>query len=113
MMAAEKYPTLSYSLRVYFVLITFVSSLESETSSRESPALFAGIKACKEKLLEFFDKSTYDSEYYYFATGEYFKNINSWVFYSLSALSTGSPLQGVPVHLGRLFDSRSILRRLG
>ncbi|KEP46257.1 hAT family dimerization protein [Rhizoctonia solani 123E] len=25
------------------------------------------LKACKEKLVEYFDKSTYDSEYYYFA----------------------------------------------
>lgn len=29
------------------------------------------MQACKKKLIEFFDKSTYDSEYYYFATSKF------------------------------------------
>ncbi|EUC60890.1 HAT family dimerization protein, partial [Rhizoctonia solani AG-3 Rhs1AP] len=40
-----------------------------------------GLRACRDKLLEFFDQSTFDSEYYYFATvldprfkGSLFKN---------------------------------------
>jgi hypothetical protein len=70
MMAAEKYPTLSFSLRIYFVLITYVSRLEESLEVQGSTALAAGIHACKSKLLEFFDKSTFDSEYYYFATSE-------------------------------------------
>ncbi|CAE6380725.1 unnamed protein product, partial [Rhizoctonia solani] len=68
MMAAEKYPTLSFSLRIYFVLIAYVSRLEESLEVQGSAALEAGIHACKSKLLEFFDKSTFDSEYYYFAT---------------------------------------------
>ncbi|QRV92757.1 AC9 transposase [Ceratobasidium sp. AG-Ba] len=68
MMSAEKYPTLSYSLRVYFLLISYVMDLETGSAVVNSPSLAAGITACKEKLLEFFDKATYDSEYYYFAT---------------------------------------------
>ena len=71
MMAAEKYPTLSYSLRVYFLLISYVSGLERDTSVTQVPEVLKAISACKEKLLEFFDKSTYDSEYYYFATSEF------------------------------------------
>jgi hypothetical protein len=71
MMAAEKYPTLSFSLRVYFLLISYVSDLEKSSVATQSPSFLAGIAACKQKLLDFFDKSTYDSEYYYFATGMY------------------------------------------
>ncbi|KAG8775377.1 hypothetical protein FRC12_001527 [Ceratobasidium sp. 428] len=67
MMAAEKYPTLSYSLRAYFLLLRFVSQLEGKFAVRESPVLLSRVLACKEKLLKFYDKSTYDSEYYYFA----------------------------------------------
>lgn len=70
MMAAEKYLTLSYSLRIYFLLISYVSDLESEVSAQQVPEVLAAVSACKEKLLEFFDKSTYDSEYYYFATSK-------------------------------------------
>ncbi|EUC67535.1 hAT family dimerization protein [Rhizoctonia solani AG-3 Rhs1AP] len=68
MMSAEKYPTLSFSLRIYFVLILYVSRLEQSSIVQESAPLAAGVHACKSKLLEFFDKSTFDSEYYYFAT---------------------------------------------
>ncbi|QRV96184.1 hAT family dimerization protein [Ceratobasidium sp. AG-Ba] len=85
MMAAERYPTLSFSLRIYFVLITYVSKLENEAAAQESPTLCAGVRACKDKLLEFFDQSTYDSEYYYFATildprfkDSLFKSRTSW-----------------------------------
>ncbi|QRV98020.1 AC transposase [Ceratobasidium sp. AG-Ba] len=66
--AAEKYPTLSFSLRVYFLLISYVLDLEKSPELKRFPQLSAGVSACKDKLLEYFDKSTYDSEYYYFAT---------------------------------------------
>ncbi|EUC59808.1 transmembrane protein, putative, partial [Rhizoctonia solani AG-3 Rhs1AP] len=68
LMAAKKYPTLSFSLRIYFVLISYVSKLEQRAIVQESMVMAAGVRACKAKLLDFFDKSTYDSEYYYFAT---------------------------------------------
>jgi hypothetical protein len=56
---------------VYFILITYVTTLEKGLSTAGSPAALNGVQACKEKLLEFFDKSTYDSEYYYFAMSEF------------------------------------------
>lgn len=70
-MSGEKDPTLSFSLRVYFILISYVTTLEKGLLERDSPAALNGVQACKEKLLEFFDKSTYDSEYYYFAMSEF------------------------------------------
>ncbi|QRV94993.1 AC9 transposase [Ceratobasidium sp. AG-Ba] len=65
--SGEKYPTLSFSLRVYFVLISYVTRLQNDSSVQNSPAALAGVRACREKLLQYFDQSTYDSEYYYFA----------------------------------------------
>ena len=70
MMSAEKYPTLSYSIRVYFALISYVSKLETSAAVQTSPALLTGVHACKDKLLAYFDKSKNDSEYYYFATSK-------------------------------------------
>ncbi|CUA76039.1 Zinc finger BED domain-containing protein DAYSLEEPER [Rhizoctonia solani] len=67
-MSGEKYPTLSFSLRVYSLLINYVSTLADAPSVQSVPSLMNGLEACQAKLLEFFDKSTFDSEYYYFAT---------------------------------------------
>lgn len=80
-MAAEKYPTLSFSLRIYFVLISYTSRLEEDLTIRRYPSMLPGIRACKEKLLEFFDKSTYDSEYYYFATSKLPNSFSTSVFF--------------------------------
>ncbi|QRV94361.1 AC9 transposase [Ceratobasidium sp. AG-Ba] len=44
---------------VYFLLISYVMDLETGSAVVNSPSLAAGITACKEKLLEFFDKATY------------------------------------------------------
>lgn len=71
MMSSEKYPTLSYSIRVYFALISYVSKLETSTAVQASPALLTGVRACKDKLLAYLDKSKKDSEYYYFATSKH------------------------------------------
>ncbi|KAG8679892.1 hypothetical protein FRC11_003188, partial [Ceratobasidium sp. 423] len=46
-------------------------SIHASQTLRKCPlfSLFmSGLEACQTKLLEFFDKSTFDSEYYYFAT---------------------------------------------
>ncbi|CAE7121114.1 unnamed protein product [Rhizoctonia solani] len=67
-MSGDKYPTISLSLRVYSLLINYVSKLESTPSVQSVPSVSMGLRACRDKLLEFFDRSTYDSEYYYFAT---------------------------------------------
>lgn len=42
------------------LFISFVSGLESDTSFKQIPAVFVVVSACKEKLFELFDKSTYD-----------------------------------------------------
>ncbi|CAE6431808.1 unnamed protein product [Rhizoctonia solani] len=65
--SGEKYPTLSFSLRIYFILIQYVTRLEQDSTAMRSSITLRGLKACKEKLVEYLDKSTYDSEYYYFA----------------------------------------------
>ncbi|QRV78693.1 hAT family dimerization protein [Ceratobasidium sp. AG-Ba] len=67
LVAAEKYLTLSFSLRVYFLLILYVLDLEKSPAVKQFPSLAAGVSSCKEKLLEYFDKSTCGSEYYYSA----------------------------------------------
>ncbi|CAE7119567.1 unnamed protein product [Rhizoctonia solani] len=65
--SGEKYPTLSFSLHIYFVLIAYVFELEKEPLAQQNPAVLNGIRSCKSKLQEFLDKSTRDSEYYYYA----------------------------------------------
>ncbi|KAG7093517.1 hypothetical protein E1B28_007191 [Marasmius oreades] len=68
-MSAGDFPTLSSALLVYTKLIRQVDSLmQSDTTILNSEVL-AGLKACKVKLEKYFDKSTYESEYYYAATG--------------------------------------------
>ncbi|KAG8687097.1 hypothetical protein FRC11_007801 [Ceratobasidium sp. 423] len=67
-MSGEKYPTLSFSLRVYSLLINYVSKLMNMPTIQSTPSLMNGLEACQKKLLEFFDQSTFDSKYYYFAT---------------------------------------------
>ncbi|CAE7152603.1 unnamed protein product, partial [Rhizoctonia solani] len=66
-MSGEKYPTLSFSLHIYLVLIGYVSNLENDSTVRQNPPALNGIRACKAKLQEFLDRSTKDSQYYYFA----------------------------------------------
>ncbi|KAF8705378.1 protein dimerization, partial [Rhizoctonia solani] len=65
--SGEKYPTLSFSLHIYFVLILYVNSLEAESEVRQNPSILSGIQACKLKLQDFLDKLTRDSQYYYYA----------------------------------------------
>ncbi|GAB1526504.1 hypothetical protein RhiTH_009671 [Rhizoctonia solani] len=67
--SGEKYPTLSFSLHIYFVLILYVNSLEAESEVQQNPLILSGIQACKLKLQDFLDKSTRDSQYYYYAMG--------------------------------------------
>lgn len=60
---------MSSSLGVYARLISKVDLWKKQDDVAGSTALSQGLDACKAKLLKFFDKSTFDSEYYYFATG--------------------------------------------
>lgn len=71
-MAGEKYPTLSSSLRVYAMTIDYLNKLKADPDVKKSQALQNGVQACQNKFYKFFDLSTFDSEYYYFATSEYY-----------------------------------------
>ncbi|CAE6479261.1 unnamed protein product [Rhizoctonia solani] len=65
--SGEKYPTLSFSLHIYFVLITYIAELEKEPFVKENMGVLNGVHACMSKLQEFLDKSVKDSQYYYYA----------------------------------------------
>ncbi|CUA76156.1 Zinc finger BED domain-containing protein RICESLEEPER 2 [Rhizoctonia solani] len=69
--SGEKYPTLSFSLHIYFVLIGYVSELENDSTVRQNLLALNGIRACKSKLHKFLDQSTKDSQYYYFAMDKF------------------------------------------
>ncbi|KAG9088242.1 hypothetical protein FS749_002330 [Ceratobasidium sp. UAMH 11750] len=64
--SGEKYPTLSFSLQIYFLLINYVTKLEQDSVVLGLPTTRHGLQACKEKLIEYFDHAMYDSEYYYY-----------------------------------------------
>lgn len=70
-MAGDKYVTLSSSLAVYATLMGYVSKLLDGPEAQSSPSLKNGLTACYQKLEKFFDKSTFDTEYYYFAMSEH------------------------------------------
>lgn len=70
-MAGQEYPTLSYALITYVTLLHHVDKISKSPSAVSSTGLQAGVAACKAKLLKFFDKSTFESELYYIATGIY------------------------------------------
>lgn len=67
--AGEKYPTLCTSLQIYTALLGHVQQMRNDAIG--NVAFSNGVDACEEKLLKFFDKSTFESEYYYFAAGEH------------------------------------------
>lgn len=68
-MSCGHYPTLSSSIFVYVSLIDHIEKLETEALSlNNSEVLLQGLLACKTKLNDYFDRSTFESEYYYFAT---------------------------------------------
>ena len=69
-MSGEKYPTLSSSLQTYALLINHVSGALEDLEVCNNPTLKGAFEDCKEKLLKWFDRSSYESDYYYFATGQ-------------------------------------------
>ncbi|KAG8921767.1 hypothetical protein FRC01_014904 [Tulasnella sp. 417] len=71
LMSGDKYVTLSSSLAVYATLMGHVSKLLNGPEAQTSPALQNGLQACYQKLEKFFDKATFDTEYYYFAMSAY------------------------------------------
>lgn len=68
-MAASSRPTLSSSMNSFVVLLDFVDEIKQSPTASNNPSVRAGIEACKDKLLKWFDRASKETEYYYFATG--------------------------------------------
>ncbi|KAF5323157.1 hypothetical protein D9758_016791 [Tetrapyrgos nigripes] len=66
-MSSGLFPTLSASLLIYVKLIKAVNNFMQSETAKKNASVRAGLVACKEKLEKYFDKSTYESEYYYAA----------------------------------------------
>jgi hypothetical protein len=67
-MSSSTYPTLCASLQQYAIVLKHVDNMSNAPEVQEIPLLKAAVERCRNKLLKFFDKSTYESEYYFFAT---------------------------------------------
>ncbi|KAJ8081603.1 hypothetical protein PM082_007449 [Marasmius tenuissimus] len=72
-MSAGHFPTLLSSLLVYTKLMHHIKTFIKSDIALLNPELKAGLEACKEKLEKYFDKSTYESEYYYAAADHQIK----------------------------------------
>lgn len=67
-MSSSSYPTLCASLQQYTLIIKHVNKMLEAPEVQELPSLKTAVERCLTKLLKFFDKSTFESEYYFFAT---------------------------------------------
>jgi len=54
---------------IYVLLLEHVRNLMAEAASLKSHGLIAAAKAFDQKLRKYVERSTSDSEYYYFASG--------------------------------------------
>ncbi|KAG8977373.1 hypothetical protein FRC05_001771 [Tulasnella sp. 425] len=101
-MSGDQYVTLSSSLAVYAALMSYVAKLRKMPAIRSSLALQNGLSACYEKLEKFYDKSTFETEYYYFATSkslelfstDYFSNFKDTLFKKDSDLFSEEWIKG-------------------
>lgn len=69
--SGSKYTTLSSSLHVYTILHDHVLAMKSAAAVLASPDLVTAVDSCYEKLMKYMDVSTFQTEYYYYATGEF------------------------------------------
>lgn len=53
---------------MYTMALAYITSLKYSSPAMASQQLQNGLHECEAKLLKYFDKSTYDFEYYYHAT---------------------------------------------
>jgi hAT family C-terminal dimerisation region/Domain of unknown function (DUF4413) len=67
-MSGSSYPTLCASLQQYALVLKHIEKMSQVQEVQDIPLLKAAVERCRAKLLKFFDKSTYESEYYFFAT---------------------------------------------
>ena len=70
-MGGSKYPTLSISLFTYVKLHTKLRKFQRSAEVQMNSSLRNGISSAHEKLMKYFDRSTYESEYYYFAADSF------------------------------------------
>ena len=68
MSGTSLYPTLCASLQQYVIVLKHVDNMAASPEVQSIPSLQLAVDRCRDKLLKFFDKSTFESEYYFFAT---------------------------------------------
>ena len=68
-MSGQKYPTLSASLFTYTKLMKHLNMIKVTAKVQTSHILHGAINAAFAKLDKYFDCSTWESEYYYYACG--------------------------------------------
>jgi len=78
-MGDSKYPTLSISLFTYVKLHTKLRKFQRSAEAQMNSSLRNGISSAREKLMKYFDCSTYESEYYYFAAGKVDFGCSPWM----------------------------------
>lgn len=67
-MSSSSYPTLCASLQLFAIVLKHVDSMSEAPEVLRNASLKAAVERCRAKLLKFFDRSTYESEYYFYAT---------------------------------------------
>ncbi|KZT31220.1 hATC-domain-containing protein [Sistotremastrum suecicum HHB10207 ss-3] len=67
-MSTTSKPTLSSSMNAFVSLVDFLDTIKNSPTALANPSLLAGIAACRDKLLKWFDRASSETEYYYFAT---------------------------------------------
>lgn len=63
--------TLSWTIYIYAVLIGHARELQNEAAALNNPDLTAAANSMLHKLEKYIDQSTSETEFYYFAMGEY------------------------------------------
>ena len=66
-MSGSTYPTLCVTLQQYTLVLKHVDNMSKAPEVQEIPSLKYAVERCRAKLLKFFDKSTFESEFYFFA----------------------------------------------
>lgn len=70
-MSNNRRATLSSSLVVYVTLIKYTQTIKEDPIAQANPNVMTGADVCRDKLMKYFDLSSFESEYYYFACGQF------------------------------------------
>jgi len=68
--SGSQYPTLSLTLLAFLKLIDDTNKVMGRTEVKKNATLTYALECCKAKLEEYYDKTTMESELYYFASSE-------------------------------------------